>query len=325
MAGEERKHLAKLDDVFGGELAREPGGVGIVDGQRRLHAGERLVAVFESGERGAQLLRMRPVLGVVDDQEFTARLGEADIERLRLGARRRGRHDGDVDVRGRAIERGQRFGVVALDQKYYLQRVRRIIDPGQRSQQIADDVGFAIERAEDCVGGPARGLSDARQHRRQLVRGEQAQQDESGKHGESRVVQRRQRQRRRHAQRQADQRADGDEPKRLRDIEPPPGGAMREGAGETETRFIEFWRFDRRRRGAHVLDTRFRPTHEPTPALVQGAYRLYECNLQGKTGQASFINSPARPLRNSAEVSRTPKMAANWPKRGPLSTPNSTS
>lgn len=41
--------------------------------------------------------------------------------------------------------------------------------------------------------------------------------------------------------------------------------------------------------------------------------------------QAARSNSPARPRRSSALVSRTPKIAANCPKRGPLWTPNSTS
>lgn len=49
------------------------------------------------------------------------------------------------------------------------------------------------------------------------------------------------------------------------------------------------------------------------------------CRLLGECAHAAFRSSPARPLRKRALVSRTPKIAANCPKRGPLSTPNSTS
>ena len=98
-ARQQRQHFAELNGVLGRELARDPAGVGVVDHERRLHAGKALAAVLERGQRGAQLLRVRAVLRVVDDDEFATRAGEADIERFRLRARRCRRNDYDFNVR----------------------------------------------------------------------------------------------------------------------------------------------------------------------------------------------------------------------------------
>ncbi len=64
-----------------------------------MHAGEVGGGVFERSERGAQLLRVRPVFGVVDDDIFATRVSECRVERLRLRARCGGRYDDDFDMR----------------------------------------------------------------------------------------------------------------------------------------------------------------------------------------------------------------------------------
>lgn len=77
--GQEGQQFAELDGVFSGKLASDPRRVGIVDRERRLNAGQFFVAVFECGERGPELLRMRAVLGVVDDDKLTAGDRQADV------------------------------------------------------------------------------------------------------------------------------------------------------------------------------------------------------------------------------------------------------
>ena len=77
--------------------------------------------------RLAQLLRVRPVLGVVDRDEFTAREGQREGERLRLGARSARRDDDDFERRPAdgALGRDDGRRVVRLEQQLDVEAIAR--------------------------------------------------------------------------------------------------------------------------------------------------------------------------------------------------------
>ena len=123
-ARQQRQDLTKQNGVFGRELARDPTGAGIVDVERRLHTGEVSRPILESGEGGAQLLRMRPIFRVVDNDIIATRIGKRRIERLGLGAWRGGRNDHDVDMQSarHGERRGNGVDVVAFDDQFDVER-----------------------------------------------------------------------------------------------------------------------------------------------------------------------------------------------------------
>jgi len=72
---------------------------------------------------------VRAILGVEHGDVGAARAGEADIERLGFGARRRGGDDDDFDVRRTGDgERGcDGDGIIALNEEFYIELVGWII------------------------------------------------------------------------------------------------------------------------------------------------------------------------------------------------------
>ena len=83
-AGQESIELA---GVSSREHARQPAVRGVVDRQRRLHAGEPCIGRHERIDGAPQLIGFRHILGVVDDRERAASEWQRDVERLRFGPR----------------------------------------------------------------------------------------------------------------------------------------------------------------------------------------------------------------------------------------------
>ena len=151
--GQPRQEHVELPGIFGGEQPREPTVGGVVDAQPRLHAGEIVAAGAERLQGAAQLVRLRPVLGVVDHREGAARERQRDVERFRLGARawRRHRDHRDRDAVVAGGDRGARFAIVGLDRDDHVEFFGRIIEPLDRRQQSVDRRGFAVERGDDGI------------------------------------------------------------------------------------------------------------------------------------------------------------------------------
>jgi hypothetical protein len=77
--------------MLGGEITCEPACPG-VDAQARLHAGKVIAGRLKDLQGCAQLVSLRPILGVVDHRECSARKRKGDIERLWFCRRADGRN-----------------------------------------------------------------------------------------------------------------------------------------------------------------------------------------------------------------------------------------
>ena len=97
---ERGQHAVEQRAIFDGELAGQPGLVGVINIEPRLHGREIGVTVAKGIERLAKLPRFGPVLRIVDHHIFAARERQRVIQRLRLGARVKLRHDHDLDISG---------------------------------------------------------------------------------------------------------------------------------------------------------------------------------------------------------------------------------
>jgi hypothetical protein len=93
----------------------------IVRRQASLHAAEGGTLPEGRGSL-AELIRLGPVLGVVDDHEVAARKGQREGQRLRLGAWSAGGHDDQLEDRlfGEAGRRNRRLDVVGLEEQQNL-------------------------------------------------------------------------------------------------------------------------------------------------------------------------------------------------------------
>ena len=101
------------------DTAREPGFAGVVHRQAGLQAAEVAGRRGEAGRGGAELARMRPVLGVVDHDEVAAGGFQPGIERPRLGAGMAARqHDHLVAGRQAQARRGRHRGAIAVLQHH---------------------------------------------------------------------------------------------------------------------------------------------------------------------------------------------------------------
>ena len=85
--GQSRQEHVELPGIFRRVETREPAVGGVVDAQPRLHASQIVAAGAECLQGAAKLVRLRPVLGVIDHREGAARERQRDVECLRLGAR----------------------------------------------------------------------------------------------------------------------------------------------------------------------------------------------------------------------------------------------
>src|SRR5262249_6222615 len=92
-----QQHVVPLH-VVAGEEAREHALAHVVEIQARLQADDTAWLRAESRCRLAELVRLRAVLGVVDDNQLAARSRESNIERAGLGARLTGRDGNGPNV-----------------------------------------------------------------------------------------------------------------------------------------------------------------------------------------------------------------------------------
>ena len=121
--------------------------------RRGLQAGDGRVGVMESRSRKPQLTRLRPVLGIVDDDVFPAREAQPDIEGARLGPWLSVRADEDVEgsIEVERRSRGLGLAVVGLDQQLDIQLRGRIVDRSQIGDDLGQHARFAVERHQDRV------------------------------------------------------------------------------------------------------------------------------------------------------------------------------
>ena len=98
---------------------------------------------------------MRLILGVVDGDEFPAREGQREGERLGLGARfRGGHHDHFIGHRARPRpSRRDRLEIVGLDDQLDVQAITRPVDAVERRDQFGNEIGLAEQRHKDGVDG----------------------------------------------------------------------------------------------------------------------------------------------------------------------------
>ena len=107
----------------------------------------------KSRRREPKLLRGGNVLGVVDDQQFAARLRQRKIERAGLGRWRSRRRDDDFVAR-RQIERqkaGHRRAIPPLHDQLDVQFRLRIVERVKRGDELPDDGALAIEGRDDRI------------------------------------------------------------------------------------------------------------------------------------------------------------------------------
>src|SRR6185437_13220074 len=108
-----------------------------------LEAGDIRPRSAECGDRLAQLVALRSVLGVVDDGEFAAREVQGVVACPGLGAWMALRNADDFE-RTAALELlGDRHGleIVCLDDEFYIETVARIVEQEQGACQARQDVG----------------------------------------------------------------------------------------------------------------------------------------------------------------------------------------
>ena len=100
---EQRQKPPKQRRVFDCELARQPVLLCVEIVEPRLQAGKFGRCVMENGGGFAKLVRIRAVLGVVDDRKVPCRKLQRIIEGFRLRARLTVRNDDEIDI-AREIE-----------------------------------------------------------------------------------------------------------------------------------------------------------------------------------------------------------------------------
>ena len=106
-----RQQLAEPHRVLPGEPPGQQVLVAVVVAELCLEADDAGHVMPESGHNAPELQRLRPILDVVDRDEFTARLREADVAGLGLGPGRPVRYANHVDVGLRSSADGRRRGL----------------------------------------------------------------------------------------------------------------------------------------------------------------------------------------------------------------------
>ncbi|AUG77926.1 hypothetical protein CFP65_3119 [Kitasatospora sp. MMS16-BH015] len=183
---------------------------------------------------GRRLLRLRPVLGVEDHQQLALGQQQAQVDRpgFRLRRPRREQHHPEERRRVGRQHLPEGVRVVPLQQDQHLQPVRRIVEPGQLPDQVADHLGLPVR-------GHQHGVRRQFLVRRRVV-GLGAGSPHPGHrdHGVQQAVRRRQcGERHEGHQRRERQHPQGDDPDHRRRHQLPPGepalrGQLRMGSGE---------------------------------------------------------------------------------------------
>ena len=141
-------------------------------------------SLLERGDGFAQLVALRSVLGVIDDEIFAAGERQRIVERLWLGARVKVRHHHDLDI-AREIEAARyrdRLDVDRLQDQLDVELRSRIVEARERGGERGEHIGLAVQRHEDGVDRKL-GIRNARpgvlrrRPAQQIVGGEDAKRD----------------------------------------------------------------------------------------------------------------------------------------------------
>src|SRR5690606_33593368 len=112
-----------------------------------------VVALAETMPGFQELVRMRPVLRIIDDDELARRKRQRIGKRLWLGTRQRDRHLDYLHITAQ-LQRAncrQRFVIVALANQLYLQLRAWPDKPAERDQKLRHDRRFLVERDEHRI------------------------------------------------------------------------------------------------------------------------------------------------------------------------------
>ena len=147
---EPRQHLVEPQRIVEREHARQPVLADVVVVEPALQAGGVRRRTAEGRDHLAELVRLRPVLGVVDHQIFAAREAQREIAGLRLGLRLRRRHQDDFEHAFEAERARNRDGLVIAGFKHDLdvELAERIVEFAQRLGEARQHLAFAKHRNE---------------------------------------------------------------------------------------------------------------------------------------------------------------------------------
>jgi hypothetical protein len=156
-----REHPLEVGHVLGPVKRADPASARVPEDEPGLQASDARAVRWnrtKTGYRLEQLIWFRAVLGVEDRYDLAGGVSITVVAGLRLGARARVRRDEDLEVTGQVHRRrgGPGFVVVLFQQQQDLQLLGRVAQAGQRLRQLADDVGFAVERHQDGVARESR-------------------------------------------------------------------------------------------------------------------------------------------------------------------------
>ena len=139
--------------VLGGEERREQVLVPVPVVQLRLDADDVGTDVPERDDRLLELVRLGAVLGVEDHDELPASEQEAVVACLRLCLGRRVGNDDELERRaeGERLRRLPRLRIVGFEQQLDVELRPRVVEIGDRGDQMRQDLGLVVERYEDRV------------------------------------------------------------------------------------------------------------------------------------------------------------------------------
>jgi hypothetical protein len=131
----------------------------MIDRQMRLQSRNPRRRFREAGGRETQLVRFRPVLAIINDNQLTPGNGQSVTQGPGLGARRpvRGNHDPHSRTQQQR-QRCVRFMVIGLEQEQDFQAVTRIIECIECCHKNRHHARLPVQRYKHAVEGgrPAR-------------------------------------------------------------------------------------------------------------------------------------------------------------------------
>ncbi len=147
------QHVVEPGRVLEREHPREQVLVGVEVVERRLDAREVRAVLPERDQRLLQLIRLRPVLGVVDHDVLASREREPDVAGLRLRLRCRVGDDEETNEIGRRgrLGRGERLRIVLLEEEQDLELLPWVVERAEVAHQRADHVRLPVRRYEHRV------------------------------------------------------------------------------------------------------------------------------------------------------------------------------
>jgi len=132
--------------VLGGEPPCDQVLVGVVVGQPALQAGHVRPALAERHDCPPQLQRLGMVFRVEDGDELAGGHHQPVVARLRLRAWLAGRDQHDLHRGSRARDpgRGDRLGIVLLEQQQHLEPIGRVLERGHAGHHRRHHLGLPV-------------------------------------------------------------------------------------------------------------------------------------------------------------------------------------